>query len=136
MEAREAALRAEREEGREGTPQASMLQQDGGPIGGVCRLHTAMFHWPLSSEGGPGPRYIMKEVPGSSTMTMLVVHGYHLYLMPLFSEAGDHKTSSVGLPPTPDQPGQGPLPPPSGTYSTPCKDEDRGQARWKSHFGL
>ena len=51
------------------------------------------------NEGGPGPRYNMKEVPGSSTLTMLVVHGYHLYLMPLFSEAGDQETSSVGLPP-------------------------------------
>ncbi len=42
-----------------------------------------------SNEGGPRPRYNMKEVPGSSTLTMLVVNGYHLYLMPLFSEAGD-----------------------------------------------
>jgi hypothetical protein len=38
-----------------------------------------------SNEGGPGPRYNMKEVPGSSSLTMMVVHGYHLYLMPLFS---------------------------------------------------
>jgi hypothetical protein len=49
-----------------------------------------------SNEGGPGPRYNMKEVPGSSTLIMLVVHAYP---MPLFSEAGDQKTSSVGLPP-------------------------------------
>jgi hypothetical protein len=90
-----------------------------------------------SNEGGPGPRYNMNEVPGSSTLTMLVVHGYHLYLMPLFSEAGDWETSVDPLPPPPpDQPGQSPLPPPSGTYSTPCKDEDRGQPRWKSHFSL
>ncbi len=90
-----------------------------------------------SNEGGPGPRYNMKEIPGSSTLTMLVVYVYHLYLMPLFSEAGDEETSSVGLPPPPpEQPGQSPLPPPSGTYSTPCKEEDRGQARWKSHFSL
>jgi hypothetical protein len=92
-----------------------------------------------SDEGGPGPRYNRKEVPGSSTLTMLVVHGYHLYLMPLFSEAGDQETSIVGPPPPPpppDQPGQSPLPPPSGTYSTPCKDEDRCQPRWKSHFSL
>jgi hypothetical protein len=52
-----------------------------------------------SNEGGPGPRYNKKEVPGSSTLTMLVVHGYHLYLMPLFSEAGDKETSSVAPPP-------------------------------------
>ena len=49
-----------------------------------------------SNEGGPGPRYNMKEVPGSSTLIMLVVHAYP---MPLFSEAGDQETSSVGLPP-------------------------------------
>jgi hypothetical protein len=54
-----------------------------------------------SNEGGPGPRYNMKEVPGSSTLTMLVVHGYHLHLIPLFSEAGDWETSSVGLPSPP-----------------------------------
>jgi hypothetical protein len=62
-----------------------------------------MFHWPLSStcsnEGGPGPRYNMKEDPGSSTLIMLVVHAYHPYTMPLFSEAGDKETSSAGLPP-------------------------------------
>ncbi len=52
-----------------------------------------------SNEGGPGPRYNMKEDPGSSTQTMLVVHGYHLYLMTLFSEAGDWKTSVDPLPP-------------------------------------
>ncbi len=52
-----------------------------------------------SNEGGPGPRYNRKEVPGSSTLTMLVGHGYHLYLMPLFSEAGDWTTSVDPLPP-------------------------------------
>jgi len=41
----------------------------------------------------------MKEDPGSSTLTMLVVHAYHPYPMPLFSEAGDKETSSAGLPP-------------------------------------
>jgi hypothetical protein len=48
-----------------------------------------------SNEGGPGPRYNMKEVPGTN-LIMLVVHGYP---MPLSSEAGDQETSSVGLPP-------------------------------------
>ncbi len=52
-----------------------------------------------SNEGGPGPRYNMKEVPGSSTLIMLVVHAYHPYPMPLFSEAGFKETSSAGLPP-------------------------------------
>ena len=42
-----------------------------------------------SNEGGLGPRYNMKEDPGSSTLIMLKVHGYHLYLMPGFPEAGD-----------------------------------------------
>jgi hypothetical protein len=51
-----------------------------------------------SNEGGPGSRYKMKEDPGSSTLIMLAVHANHPYLMPLFSEAGDYKTSSVGLP--------------------------------------
>ncbi len=48
-----------------------------------------------SNEGGPGPRYNMKEVPGS-TLIMLVVHAYP---EPLSSEAGDQETSNVGLPP-------------------------------------
>ena len=52
-----------------------------------------------SNEGGPGPRYNMKEDPGSSTLIMLVVHAYHPYPMPLFSEAGDKETTSAGLPP-------------------------------------
>jgi hypothetical protein len=41
----------------------------------------------------------MNEDPGSFTLTMMVVHGYHLYLMPLFSEAGDKETSVDPLPP-------------------------------------
>ena len=48
-----------------------------------------------SNGGGPGPRYNMKEVPGS-ILIMLVVHAYP---MPLSSEAGDQETSSAGLPP-------------------------------------
>jgi hypothetical protein len=56
-----------------------------------------------SNEGGPGPRYNMKEDPGSSTLTMLAVHAYHLYLMPLFSEAGDKRTRGMDLPPPPHQ---------------------------------
>ncbi len=47
-----------------------------------------------SNEGGPGPRYNMKEVPGSIQI-MLVVHAYP---MPLFSEAGDKETRGVDLP--------------------------------------
>jgi hypothetical protein len=44
-----------------------------------------------SNEGGPGPRYNMKEDPESSVFSMLVVYGYYLYLLPLFSEPGDWK---------------------------------------------
>jgi hypothetical protein len=65
----------------------------------------------------------MKEDPGSSILSMLVVYGYHLYLMPLFSGAGDKEPVWTPFPPPPGQPGQGPPPPPSGAYSTPCKDE-------------
>jgi hypothetical protein len=52
-----------------------------------------------SNKGGPGPRYNRKEAPGSSTLTMLVGHGYHLYLMPLFSEAGDKEPVWTPSPP-------------------------------------
>ena len=52
-----------------------------------------------SYKGGPGPRYNMKEDPGSSTLIMLKVHGCHLYLMPRFSEAGDNRNRRMGLPP-------------------------------------
>ena len=44
-----------------------------------------------SNDGGPGPRHNMKEDPGSSIFSMLVVYGYYLYLLPLFSEPGDWK---------------------------------------------
>jgi hypothetical protein len=47
-----------------------------------------------SNEGGPRPRYNMKEVPGSP-LIMLVVHAYP---EPLFSEAGDKETRGVDLP--------------------------------------
>jgi hypothetical protein len=52
-----------------------------------------------SSEGGPGPRYNMKEDPGSSIFSMLVVYGYYLCLLPLFSEPGDWKDQCGPLPP-------------------------------------
>ena len=71
-----------------------------------------------SNEGGPGPRYNMKEDPGSSTLIMLVVHAYHPYPMPLFSEAGDKRTRGMDLPPyrsnlgkAPSRPLQVPNPP-------------------------
>jgi hypothetical protein len=92
--------------------------------GMVCRLHTAALALvKCSNEGGPGPRYNMKEDPGSSMFSMLVVYGYYLYLLPLFSEPGDWKNQCGPLPPPSDQPGLSTPPPPWGTYSTPCKDE-------------
>ena len=86
-----------------------------------------------SNEGGPGPRYNMKEDPGSSTLIMLKVHGCHLYLMPPFSEAGDNRNRRMGLPPPPpsEQPGQSPLRPPSSTYSSPSQGASGGQPRRK-----
>ena len=45
-----------------------------------------------SNEGGPGPRYNMKEVPGSIKLVV------QMYPMPLFSEAGDKETREVDLP--------------------------------------
>jgi hypothetical protein len=61
-----------------------------------------------SNEGGPGPRYNMKEDPGSSTLIMLKVHGCHLYLMPRFSEAGDNRNRRMGLPPHQGNQGRAP----------------------------
>jgi len=76
-----------------------------------------------SNEGGPGPRYNMKEDPGSSIFSMLVVYGCYLYLLPFFSEPGDWKDQCGPLPPSFKPTWAKPPPPPWGTYSTPCKDE-------------
>ncbi len=119
-------------------------------------LHVALALVKCSDEGGPGPRYNMKEVPGSSTLTMLVVHGYHLYLMPLFSEAGDWRTSVDPLPPpqtnlgkAPSLPLQVPTPPPAkmkteaslGGNHTSASDSRSEAMDWArggcgDHFGL
>ena len=64
-----------------------------------------------SNEGGPGPIYNMKEDPGSSTLIMLLVHAYHPYPIPLFSETGDKETSSAGLPPHQSNLGKAPFRP-------------------------
>ncbi len=85
-----------------------------------------------SNEGGPGPRYNMKEDPGSSTLIMLKVPGCHLYLMPRFSEAGDNRNKRRSPPPPSGQPGQGPLPPPSSTHSSPSQGASGGQP-WRKH---
>jgi hypothetical protein len=53
-----------------------------------------------SNEGGPGPRYNRKEDPGSFIFSMLVVYGYYLYLLPLFSEPDDWKDQCGPLPPS------------------------------------
>ncbi len=89
-----------------------------------------------SSEGGPGPRYNMEEVPGSSTLIRLIVHGYHLYPMPLFSEAGDKETRGMDLPPPSKQPGQSPLPPPFKYTPLPQPEYQWRPASEKTHLGL
>ena len=89
-----------------------------------------------SNEGGPGPRYNMKEDSGSSTLIMLKVHGCHLYLMPRFSEAGDNRNRRMGLPPPPEQPGQSPLPPPFKYTLLPQPRCQWRPASEKTHFGL
>jgi len=75
-----------------------------------------------SNDGGPGPRHNMKEDPGSSIFSMLVVYGCYLYLLPFFSEPGDWKDQCGPLPPS-FKPTWAKPPPPWGTYSTTCKDE-------------
>ena len=109
-----------------------------------------------SNEGGPGPRYNMKGDPGSSTLIMLKVHGCHLYLMPLFSEAGDNRTRGMGLPPhqsnqdrAPSHPLQVHTPPPAKasveaslgrkhTSASGSRSEAMDWARggWGGHFDL
>jgi hypothetical protein len=85
-----------------------------------------------SNQGGPGPRYNMKEVPGS-ILIMLVVHAYP---EPLFSEAGDKETRGMYLPLHQSNLGKAPSRPLQVHTPPPCKDADRDHARWKSHFSL
>jgi hypothetical protein len=84
-----------------------------------------------SNEGGPGPRYNMKEDPGSSTLIMLKVHGCHLYLMPRFSEAGDNRNRRMGLPPHQSNQDRAPSHPLSSTHSSPSQGASGGQPRRK-----
>ncbi len=75
-----------------------------------------------SNEGGPGPRYNMKEDPGSSTLIMKREHGHGVPCDPGQVIRILRCTSPpLPLPPPSEQPGQNPLPPPSGTYSSPAK---------------
>ncbi len=84
-----------------------------------------------SNEGGPGPRYNRKEDPGSSIFSMLVVYGYYLYLLPLFSEPGDWKDQCGPLPPAlrptwakpPPHPLGVPTPPPAKCQLRPASEE-------------
>jgi hypothetical protein len=109
-----------------------------------------------SNEGGPGPRYNMKEDPGSPTLIMLVVHANDPYLMPLFSEAGDNRTRGMDLPPhqsnlgkAPSRPLQVHTPPPAkmsvetrlGGNHTSASDSRSESIDWArggcgDHFGL
>ncbi len=74
-----------------------------------------------SNEGGPGPRHNMKEDPGSPTLIMKREHGQEVPCNP-GQVIRILRCTSPPLPLTPiREPGQSPLPPPSGTYSTPSK---------------
>jgi hypothetical protein len=84
------------------------------------------------------------------------VHGCHLYLMPLFSEAGDNRTRGMGLPPhqsnlvkAPSRPLQVHTPPPAkmsvetwlGGNHTSASDSRSEAIDWArggcgDHFGL
>ncbi len=75
-----------------------------------------------SNEGGPGPRYNMKEVPGS-ILIMLVVHAYP---KPLFSEAGDKETRWIS--PFIRATWARPPPAPFKYILHPLQDADRDQA--------
>ncbi len=82
-----------------------------------------------SNEGGPGPRYNMKEDPGSSTLIMKREHGHGVPCNPgqVIRIWGAPAPLSLSLSPSSEQPGQSPLPPPSSTYSSPCKGASRDQ---------
>jgi hypothetical protein len=73
-----------------------------------------------------------EEDPGSSTLTMLVVHATIRTLCPSPQKQVTRKPVVWASPPIRATWAR----PPSSTYSTPCKDVSRDQARWKSHFSL
>jgi hypothetical protein len=52
-----------------------------------------------SNDGGPGPRHNMKEDPGSSIFSMLVVYGYYLHLLTSSQNQVTGRTSGDPLPP-------------------------------------
>ena len=68
----------------------------------------------------------MKEDPGSSIFSMLVVYGYYLHLLPLFSEPGDWK-DQCGPPPPLKPTWAEPPPLPPGVH-TPPPAKDEGEA--------
>jgi hypothetical protein len=78
-----------------------LLLLDKKPISGVSSAcgYIALALVKCSNDGGPGPRRNMKEDPGSSIFSMLVVYGCYLYLLPHFSEPGDWKDQCGPLPP-------------------------------------
>ena len=57
-----------------------------------------------SNDGGPGPRHNMKEDPGSSIFSMLVVDGYYLHLFTSSQNQVTGRTSGDLIPHS-DQPG-------------------------------
>ncbi len=106
----------------------------------LCRLHTAMFHWPLSSAATKevqGPDTTWRRLQGLLPWPCWQCMGTICTLCPSSQKQVIRKPVVwASPPPPPEQPGQSPLPPPSGTYSTPCKDEDRGQASQRLFFIL
>ncbi len=64
----------------------------------------------------------MKEDPGSSIFSMLVVYGYYLHLLTSSQNQVTGRTSVDPLPPF-KLTWARPPPPPWGTHSTTCKDE-------------
>ncbi len=93
----------------------------------LYRLHTAiciaLALVKCSNDGGPGPRHNMKEDPGSSIFSMLVVNGYYLHLLTTSQNQVTGRTSVDPLPPFKPTWAEPPPPSPWGTHSTTCKDE-------------
>ena len=76
-----------------------------------------------SNDGGPGPRHNMKEDPGSSIFSMLVVYGYYLHLLPSSQNQVTGRTSGDPLPPLRPAWAKHPLLPLLVPTPPPAKDE-------------
>ncbi len=88
-----------------------------------------------SNDGGPGPRHNMKEDPGSSIFSMLVVYGYYLHLLTSSQNQVTGRTSGDPLPPLRPAWAKHPLLPLLVPTPPPAKMKER-PASEKSHFSL